>query len=55
MKHLEGINQQVTNMIKIVEDMLKILENHEKEVPTSNLRRSRRGNLDQRTVKKQNV
>ena len=28
---------------------------YEKEVPTSNLRRSRRGNLDQRTVKKQSV
>lgn len=51
-KRWKEINQHVTNMIGIVEDMLKILEHHEKEVSASNLRGSRRGNMDQRTTKK---
>lgn len=51
-KRWEEINQHVTNMIGIVEDMLKILERHEKEVSASNLCGSRRGNMDQRTTKK---
>ena len=54
-KRGKEINQHITNMIGIVDQMLKILEHYEKELPTSNLRGSRRGNLDQRTVNEQNV
>ena len=38
-KRGKEINQHITNMIGIVDQMLKILERYEKEVPTSNLRR----------------
>lgn len=54
-KRGKEINQHITNMIGIVNQMLKILEHYEKEVPASNLRGPRRGNLDQRTVNEQNV
>lgn len=38
-KRGKEINQHITNMIGIVDQMLKILERYEEEVPTSNLRR----------------
>ena len=38
-KRGKEINQHITNMIGIVDQMLKILERYEKEVTTSNLRR----------------
>lgn len=38
-KRGKEINQHITNMIGIVDQMLKILERYEEEVPASNLRR----------------
>ena len=38
-KRGKEINQHITNMIGIVDQMLKILERYGKEVHTSNLRR----------------
>lgn len=38
-KRKKEINQHITNMTGIVDQMLKNLERYEKEVPTSNLRR----------------
>ena len=45
-KRGKEINQHITNMTRIVDQILKTLEHYEKEVLTSNLRRRRRGNLD---------